>query len=112
MDANDHSWWILQKTTNAAQILLEKGCQENDINTEYGPIVCALKIGSKYWFETLMTKYDSKVFNDKFHVLSEYIKSKFFDFELMKKIKGINVIIGAPIQTALSKHYEEVALYL
>lgn len=103
---------IAHELDEPARILLDKGCQINDINSEYEPIANALKIGSKYWFETLINEYGANALNAKFPILSEYIRSEFFDFEFLKKIKGINVMIGAPIHTALMMKYEEVALYL
>lgn len=102
---------MIKELNEVCQILLNKGCLINDPKSEYEPIAIALKIDSKYWFETLI-EHGANALNEKYPIISTYIKSKFFDFELIKNIKGINASIGAPIQTALWKHYYEVALYL
>lgn len=102
---------IIHELNDTAKFLLDKGCKINDNQTMYEPIANALKINSQYWFETLL-EHGSTGSNEKFPIVSSYINSKFFNFSLLKKMKNINSVIGAPIQAALMKKYFDVALYI
>lgn len=102
---------IIRQLNDEAKFLLDKGCKITDKQSEFEPIANALKINSQYWFEILLEK-GATASNEKFPVLSSYMNSTFFNFDLLKKFKEINTVIGAPIQTALRKKYNEIALYL
>lgn len=101
---------ILNKLDEEAQILLDRGAKINDKLSYHEPIANSLKIGSQHWFEKLLD-HGANALNEKYPVLVNYIRSDFFNFELMKSIKERNVYIGGPVQAAINKGLNDVASY-
>lgn len=84
---------IINNLNEEAGILLDKGAKIIDNDSYNEPIANALKIGSQYWFEKL-GKSGANATNTVFPVLATYIKSYFFDFEIMKSISSVYLHIG------------------
>lgn len=102
---------LYRRFDNEASFLLSMGCQINDFESEFEPIVIALQTQSQYWVENLIAR-GANALNNKFPVLLSYIESPFFNFEFMKQMNAWNFIIGGPLQAAMRKKYECVCGFI
>lgn len=88
--------------------LLEMGCAIHDKTSVNEPIVEALNVNSAKWFEVLV-KNGADALNEKVGVISRYIESDFYNYNIFKKITKMNIFIESPFQTALYNEYYKCA---
>ena len=84
-------------------------CKIIDKKSIHEPIVEALKRNNAKWFKELVN-HGTEAMNEKVGVISRYINSNFFNYNVFKKIKKMNILIETPLQMALYKKQKNCAL--
>lgn len=88
--------------------LLNMNCKILDPKSIHEPIVEALKRNSSKWFNELIN-HGADAMNEKVGVISRFINSDFYNYNVFKKIKRMNILVEAPLQMALYKKYKKCA---
>lgn len=88
--------------------LLNMNCKIHDQKSIHEPIVEALKRNGSKWFEEL-DNHGADAMNEKVGAISRYINSTFFNYNIFKKIKRMNIFLEAPLQMAIYKRLQNFA---
>lgn len=89
--------------------LLDKNCKIIDNYSVHEPIVEALKRGNQKWIESLFN-HGADACNKHVGVLSRYINSGFFKYQIFKNIPRMNIFLEAPLQMAIYKNFKNCAI--
>ena len=103
---------IARKLDEEADIVLSRPeVKIKDLDSQYEPIAAALERGSREWFEKLVYR-GADARNTVFPVVARYIQSDFYDLEVLKKIDGLNLVIGSPLPVAMNLGRRDTVMYL
>lgn len=102
---------IAMKHDEAGFELLDLNCNILDQKSIHEPIVEALNRKSQKWVEALFN-HGADAMNECAGVISRYINSGFFKYEIFKNIPRMNIFLEAPLQMAIYKKFMKCATYI